>query len=164
MKKKKKTRFQLWWSLNTSETLLLWLIKTSQLEIRSLTWQWIKIGSLTFFMNNFSFESKQGIWHLVPFFFGAKKNETVPRISTVSCLWIGISDKILFPSYYTPGVRFARKTPDPSKDFHFTHCSQGGWAKYPSASKSIKLVFGCHLILHQCFSVFQTYQFRIYPC
>lgn len=93
------------------------------------------------------------------FFFYIKQS----HISTVSCLWIGTSDEILFPCYYTLGVSFARKTLDPRKDFHFTHYSQGGWAKYPSASKSIKLVFGCHLILHQCFSAFQTHKCRIYP-
>lgn len=47
--KKKKKWLQLSWSLFTSGILLLWLIKTAQLEIISLTWQWIKAGNLTFF-------------------------------------------------------------------------------------------------------------------
>lgn len=116
-------------------------------------------------------ESKRGIW---PFFLmnnfifeSNRKSDTFLKIkwfhiSILPCLRIGTSDKILLPCYYTLGVIFARKTLDPCKDFHFTHCSQGGWAKYPSASKSIKLVFGCHLILHQCFSAFQTHKYRIY--
>lgn len=114
-----------------------------------------KGGSLTFFfMNNSTCESKQEMWH-----FCLKRS----RVSAASCLRLGASDKTPLPCYHTLGVSSAKGKLDPPKDFHFTHCSQGGWAKYPSASKSIKLVFGCHLILHQCFSVFQNPQMQDLP-
>lgn len=107
-----------------------------------------------FFMNNSTCESKQEMWH-----FCLKRS----RVSAASCLRLGASDKTPLPCYHTLGVSSAKGKLDPPKDFHFTHCSQGGWAKYPSASKSIKLVFGCHLILHQCFSVFQNPQMQDLP-
>lgn len=111
--------------------------------------------------HNFEGEKKE----VGPFFFFA----TIPHLKTgkfiflnsptlVSYVGIGTSEKSQIPCFSTLGVSFARKTIDPRKDFHFTHCSQGGWAKYPGASKSIKLVFGCHLIRHQCFSAFQTHK------
>ena len=68
------------------------------------------------------------------------------------------SDNNVSPSYCTLGLGFARsrkKTkhfPILPKDF----VSAAAW--HPSALKYIKLVSGCHLILHQCFSAFQTNQ------